>query len=144
MFGGDPGNFGVTAADGPRDPEVARRFETPTRMVTDPVVGDGTVVWTTATAAHAHDAATCEERFRFEPVRGTGSPAIADGVACLGYMETSFHALEVASGEPAWSVETTTRPSAAPVVAGSAVYYGPGAHRVYARDTASGETLWYR
>jgi outer membrane protein assembly factor BamB len=109
-----------------------------------PAVGDGTVVWTTATAAHAHDATTGEERWQFEPARGTGSPAIADGVAYLGSRGTSFHALEVASGEPAWSVETTSRPSVAPVVAGSAVYYGSGAHRVYARDTATGEKLWYR
>ena len=54
------------------------------------------------------------------------------------------YALEVASGEPAWSVETTSRPSVAPVVAGSPVYHGSGAHRVYARDTATGENLWYR
>jgi outer membrane protein assembly factor BamB len=54
------------------------------------------------------------------------------------------YALEVAPGAPAWSVETTSWPSVAPVVAGSAVYYGSGAHRVYARDTATGEKLWYR
>jgi outer membrane protein assembly factor BamB len=82
--------------------------------------------------------------FGSSPLRGTGSPAIADGVAYLGYTETSFHALEVASGEPAWSVVRTTRPSVAPVVADSAVYYGSGCHRVYARDTATGDTLWFR
>ena len=53
------------------------------------------------------------------------------------------YALEVAAGDPAWSVETTGRPSVAPVVAGSAVYYGSGAHRVYARDTVTGKKLWY-
>ena len=35
-------------------------------------------------------------------------------------------------------------PSVAPIAAGSAVYYGSGAYRVYARDTATGEKLWYR
>jgi outer membrane protein assembly factor BamB len=109
-----------------------------------PAVGDGTVVWTTATAAHAHDATTGEERWQFEPARGPVARPSPMASPTSGLRGTSFHALEVASGEPAWSVETTSRPSVAPVLAGSAVYYGSGAHRVYARDTATGEKLWYR
>ena len=138
--GGDrSGGLDAVALDGERLWHVESGFPTG-----GPAVGDGTVVWTTTTAAHAHDATTGKKRWQFEPARGTGSPAIADGVAYLGSRETSFHALDVSSGEPAWSVETTSRPSVAPIAAGSAVYYGSGAHRVYARDTATGEKLWYR
>ena len=133
------GGLDAVALDGERLWRVESGFPTG-----GPAVHNETVVWTTATAAHAHDATTGEERWQFEPARGTGSPAIADGVAYLGSRETSFYALEAASGDPAWSVETTSRPSVAPVLAGSLVYYGSGAYRVYARDTATGEKLWYR
>jgi outer membrane protein assembly factor BamB len=73
------GGLDAVALDGERLWRVESGFPTG-----GPAVGDGTVVWTTATAAHAHDATTGEERWQFEPARGTGSPAIADGVAYLG------------------------------------------------------------
>jgi hypothetical protein len=88
--GGDRnGGLDAVALDGERLWRVELGFPTG-----GPAVGDGTVVWTTATAAHALDTTTGEKRFWFEPARGTGSPAIADGVAYLGSRGTSFHALE--------------------------------------------------
>ena len=75
------------------------------------------------------------------PGRGTPSTvSVMNPAASLA----NNYALEVAPDAPAWSVETTSRPSVAPVVPGSAVYYGSGAYRVYARGTATDEKLWYR
>ena len=95
IFGGGTRNAGVAAADGPRDPEVAWRFETPTRMVTDPVVGDGTVVVGTIgdsptstaddedfsdPALYGVSAADGSERYRFDlPSPPHGTPALHDG-----------------------------------------------------------------
>lgn len=136
---GEPRTGGLDAVG--LDAERRWRAE-PGYPLSAPTVADGTVVWTTNEAAHAYDAATGEERWRFEPANGTGSPAVADGAVYLGSRETAFHALDLDSGDPIWSVETTSRPSVAPVVADETVYYGSGAHRVYGHDAATGERRW--
>jgi hypothetical protein len=137
MFGGGAHNPGVAAADGPRDPEVVWRFETPTRMTSDPVVCDGTVVVGTIgdsptstadgedfsdPALYGVSAADGSERFRFDlPSPPHGTPAMHDGHIFVETEDDGIYTLDATDGGFAWSRSTdaTFRPGAVTVYGGT-------------------------
>ncbi|MGH2615152.1 MAG: sigma-70 family RNA polymerase sigma factor [Thermomicrobiales bacterium] len=74
--------------------------------------------------------------------------AFADGAVFLGTSDGAFHAIDAASGEQRWRIQTDNVGGvmATPVVAGGLIYEitfnGPVPNRLYAFDAATGDERW--
>ena len=71
------------------------------------------------------------------------SSAALDGdLVIVGGRDKVVHAIDAATGEPAWTFATRARVDSSPVVAGGRVYIGSGDGRLYVLDAASGKKIW--
>lgn len=77
-----------------------------------------------------------ERRFPFY-----SSAALGGGLAVVGGRDRMVHALDLATGKPAWTFPTRARVDSSPAIAGGRVYLGSGDRRLYALDLATGKVL---
>ena len=70
------------------------------------------------------------------------SPALSGGRVVIGGRDKLVHAVDTATGEPAWTFATRARVDSSPAVAGGRVYIGSADNRFYVLDLASGSKLW--
>jgi eukaryotic-like serine/threonine-protein kinase len=169
QFRGDASHRGWLPGAPPASaPSVAWHFATGARIVSSPVVADGTVyVGSDDGHVYALDAASGQLRWAWRtegPVPST--PAVSDGrVHVLSY-DGRLHTLDAASGAPLWMfrtegerrfearglhgslprTQTVADPYdvflSSPAVAGGVVYLGSSDGHLYAMDAASGALRW--
>ena len=73
------------------------------------------------------------------------SPALSGmtgGRVVLGGRDKLVHAIDAATGKPAWTFATRARVDSSPAIAGDRVYIGSADNRFYVLDLASGSKLW--
>ena len=71
------------------------------------------------------------------------SSAALDGERVIvGGRDKVVHAIDAATGEPAWTFATRAGVDSSPVVADGRVYIGSGDGRLYVLDAESGTKLW--
>ena len=67
------------------------------------------------------------------------SAALADGRVIVGSRDKLVHAIDAATGKPAWTFTTRARVDSSPAVAGGRVYVGSSDGRLYVLDAAPGQ-----
>jgi eukaryotic-like serine/threonine-protein kinase len=164
-FGSDDGRvYAVAAATGRQLWMAATNGPVPST----PAVKDGVVYATSYDGRlYALDARTGARRFTFrtngerrfearglhgmQPARQTffdpfdvflSSPAVAGGVVYFGSGDGRIYAVDAASGQERWHVQTGDVVHASPAVAGGLVYAGSWDGDLYALDAATGEERW--
>jgi outer membrane protein assembly factor BamB len=60
----------------------------------------------------------------------------------VGGRDKAIHAIDAATGKPAWKFVTARRVDSSPALAGGRVYVGSSDGRLYVLDAASGEKRW--
>ncbi len=70
------------------------------------------------------------------------SAALAGDRVIVGGRDKMVHAIDVATGKPAWTFATRARVDSSPAVAGGRVYIGSSDNRFYVLDAATGRKLW--
>src|SRR5690606_28853768 len=112
---------------------------------TPALAGDLLLVPTTRGVLAALDAATGAERWRHE-AEGEGvlfaTPAVVPGGIVVGASDGVLRRLDLATGAVAWTHRFDGNVSAAPLVAGEAVYDGTLGERFAALDLATGAETW--
>ena len=71
-----------------------------------------------------------------------GGLTLLDGTVYFGMANGRVYAVDAATGQDLWFVESGRDVWSAPVVTDEVVYFGSLDHHVYALDRASGEQLW--
>lgn len=111
-----------------------------------PVAVDDTVyVATIEPLVYAVDAATGEERARFDlGAISSTDLAVADGVVFAGTETGALHAIETGSGATRWTLQLTQGVGliASPTVADGRVYANDAAGILHAVDIATGTAAW--
>jgi outer membrane protein assembly factor BamB len=109
-----------------------------------PLVVDGTVyVGTWAGALYAVDAATGEQRWRYQaPADIKGSAALADGAIVVGDYAGNVHALDPRTGAERWTYTGGTRFYGGPAVSGHTIVIGDVGGAVIALDARTGAERW--
>ena len=109
-----------------------------------PLVVDGLVyVGTWAGGLHAVDAATGEQRWRYQaPDDIKGSAALANGLIVVGDYSGNVHALDPATGAERWTYTGGTRFYGGPAVRGDTIVIGDVGGAVIAIDARSGAERW--
>jgi outer membrane protein assembly factor BamB len=69
------------------------------------------------------------------------SAALAGGRVILGGRDKFVHALDTATGKPAWTFATRARVDSSPVIAAGRVYIGSGDGKLYVLDAQTGKKL---
>ncbi|ACB75472.1 PQQ-binding-like beta-propeller repeat protein [Opitutus terrae] len=118
------------------------RFQTGDLVQSSPAVSGGVVCFgARSMAVFGLDAKTGALKWR-RPHSGSwvvASPAIAAGKVIIGGSDSHLlEALDLHTGEPAWSVDTGARIIGSPVVIGQTVLYGGEDCRIYTIDARSG------
>ena len=67
---------------------------------------------------------------------------LPDGRVVLGGRDKRIHAIDAASGKPAWTFATQARVESSPAIVGRRVFVGSSDGRLYALDLARGTRLW--
>jgi outer membrane protein assembly factor BamB len=131
-----------------RSPKVLWRFETSYSLSpSSPVVVDQVAYIGNTDGVYALDAATGEERWRFESGRcWFSAPVVKDGVVYVGGRDIGagayyLYALDAATGEERWRFQAGGSVTP-PAVADGIVYFGSDDNYVYALDGATGKWLW--
>jgi outer membrane protein assembly factor BamB len=70
------------------------------------------------------------------------SAALSNGKIVVGGRDKLVHAIDAATGQPAWTFATRARVDSSPAAAGGRVYIGSADNRLYVLDLASGSKLW--
>jgi outer membrane protein assembly factor BamB len=70
------------------------------------------------------------------------SAAFAAGRIIVGSRDKLVHAIDAASGKPAWTFATSARVDSSPAIAAGRVYVGSSDGRLYVLDAASGRKHW--
>ena len=70
------------------------------------------------------------------------SAALSNGRVIVGGRDKLVHAIDAATGEPAWTFATRARVDSSPVVAGGRVYVGSNDGRLYVLDLETGQRQW--
>jgi eukaryotic-like serine/threonine-protein kinase len=70
------------------------------------------------------------------------SPAIADGILCVGSSDHYLYALDAATGALHWKFKTDGRVTSSPAVSAGLVYFGSFDSNFYAVDAATGQLKW--
>lgn len=111
-----------------------------------PAIEDGIVCCGCRDAhLYALDLRSGAERWRFSTGQSwvVGSPALAGGKVVFATSDTSLvHALDVASGRPAWQVQAEAYMFASPTVAGDTVLLGQLNGTLLALSLADGAERW--
>jgi eukaryotic-like serine/threonine-protein kinase len=158
MFRGNPARTGVMPGPGPQEPVGilwrSPLLETGDRVWSSPAVANGLVYVGTATfigspagALHALDAASGQERWRFdtEGFSMSASPAVVDGVvyAAADNSYTGFaYALDAQTGQERWRTEIgPDRTWDGPIVADGLVHLCTES-AVVTLDAATGAERW--
>lgn len=103
-------------------------------------VADGVVYFGLGGTLFAVDAATGEERNRFDAAGHTSSPTVADGVVCVGG-GGELHALDVDGWTERWRVDTGDK-IWFPTIRDGAVYVPNNGGVFTVLDVESGEKRW--
>ncbi len=94
---------------------------------------------------YAVDAGSGKEKWSF-PTQGSwvvGSPAVAGGLILFGTSDSNlFHALDAATGKPAYQVQDNFFLFSSPAVASDVVYIGKMNGGLEALDLKTGKQLW--
>jgi len=154
------GQLGHAAATGSRDtvatpvrvgPAVARRCpapaDAPHRGLPTPVATETAAFretpQRTGAAATAGPAGRPAVRWRATgPAVVFSSPVAAGGLVVVGGGDGGVHAVEAATGRPAWGFATGGPVDASPAVAGPTVYSTSADGNLYALDLAGGALRW--
>lgn len=82
-------------------------------------------------------------RWKFD-TRGIvwGPIVAANGTAYFGSQDSSFYAVDIATGRARWSIRTAGGNSSGPTIVGNTVYFGGGDAHVYALNVADGSLRW--
>jgi eukaryotic-like serine/threonine-protein kinase len=139
----------LTATPGERVPKVLWSFQTSFSFsVASPVVVDQVAYIGDSDGVYALDAATGEERWRFDAGCWASAPSLKDGVIYVGGTDLGadmdgyyLYALDAATGEERWRFQAGGSVTSA-AVAGGTVYVGSDDNYVYALDGATGKWLW--
>ena len=67
------------------------------------------------------------------------SAALSNGLVIVGGRDKRVHAIDAATGKPAWTFSTRARVDSSPAVAGGRVYIGSNDGRLYVLDLATGQ-----
>ena len=144
------------------DGAIAWRTQLTSEVLSRPrAAGDLIVARTLDGKLFGLDAGSGEVRWSYDGgvpsliVRGTGPPAVADGVAIAGFDNGRVTAVQSATGEVLWEsavsdprgaseIERLTDVDTEPVVEGGAVYAASYERAVAAFDAETGRTLWRR
>jgi outer membrane protein assembly factor BamB len=70
------------------------------------------------------------------------SAAFVGGRIVVGGRDKLVHAIDAASGKPAWTFATGARVDSSPAVAGSRIYVGSSDGRLYVLDASTGRKHW--
>ena len=70
------------------------------------------------------------------------SPAVADGMVCVGALDGKVYALDASTGAFKWSYQTGYTIASSPAVANGMVYIGSEDNKTYALDASSGKLIW--
>ncbi|MBL8331339.1 MAG: PQQ-binding-like beta-propeller repeat protein [Rubrivivax sp.] len=169
QFRGGPAHAGVYASQAPRTmPGIAWQFTTGDRIVSSPVLSEGTLFFGSNDGhVYALDAASGRQRWAWRTEGAVPStPAVQDGrVHVLSY-DGRLHTLDAATGAPLWTFATggerrfearglhgsTPRTQtiadpydvylSSPAVVAGVLYFGSSDGHVYALDAASGAPRW--
>lgn len=168
MFRGDAAHAGVYASTPPTLRAVAWTVRTRAKVLSSPVVADGTVyIGSTDHTLRALDLHSGREKWSFKTGGAVASsPAIAAGCVIFSSLDGQVRAVEAATGKLVWSFQTEgerrfTAPglhgllprtevmpdpfdvflSSAAVVGGIA-YVGSGDGHIYALDVRTGAQRW--
>ena len=71
-----------------------------------------------------------------------GSAAVSGNLVIIGGRDKMVHALDRASGQERWSLQTKGRIEGSPVVVGERVFVGSSDGTLYGIDLASGKKVW--
>ncbi len=169
MFRGDIARTGVYQSAAPQNiSHIAWEFKTGERVLSSPVVAEGTVyVGSNDHLVHAIDAKSGREIWKFQTdANVNGSPACANGMVYILSLDGNAYALEARTGKLLWKFQTGGEsrlnlagiygllPSrevvpdawdfllSSPAVDGGVVYFGSGDHHVYALDAQIGKLRW--
>lgn len=114
--------------DSARRLETAWTFDAGGYVASTPAVANGRVYVVSTGGIYALDAASGEEIWHNESLRGTASPAIADGKLYVNTGGAVLHRLDATSGESEWQAVIDEHPRASgfssPVIAGQLVIVG--------------------
>jgi outer membrane protein assembly factor BamB len=170
MFRGNAAHTGVYASAAPTLAAPAWTFRTGAKVLSSPVVAEGTLyVGSADHHLYALDAKTGALKWRFQAAGAiASSPAVAEGRVIFSSLDGLIHGLDAATGKPAWTFRTEgerrfTAPGihgaqprtelmvdpfdvflSSPAVAGGLVFVGSGDHHVYALEASSGALRWKR
>ena len=169
LFRGDAARTGVYPSAAPKSIEhVLWEFKTGGRVISSPVVADGTVyVGSNDHFLHALDAGSGRELWKFQTGANVNStPAVAGGAVYFLSLDGNAYALDARTGKQLWKFATSGEsrlnlagiygllPSrevvpdvwdfylSSPVVVDGTVYFGSGDHNVYALDARTGTLRW--
>lgn len=70
------------------------------------------------------------------------SAALAGGRVIVGSRDKLLHAIDAATGKPAWTFTTRARVDSSPAIAGGRIYVGSSDGRLYVLDAVSGQKHW--
>lgn len=145
FFRGDLQRTGVSRAEGGLVGELLWRSEIGgKRGFSSPVVfGDTVFVGSGDRRLYAVDAASGEERWRFETGgRVESSPSVDSGTVYVGSDDGYLYALDAESGAERWSFGTGGKVRSSPAIVAGVVYFGSSDGGVYALDAGSGQQRW--
>ncbi|MCX6625451.1 MAG: PQQ-binding-like beta-propeller repeat protein [Acidobacteria bacterium] len=94
---------------------------------------------------YALDAGTGKEKWRFPNNKSwvIATPAIAAGNIYFGTSDSrKFHALDIATGKPRFSLPTRTYSFSSPAISGDTAYFGLFDGRLWGVDIQQGTLLW--
>jgi outer membrane protein assembly factor BamB len=130
-----------------RSPKVLWRFKTGFSFsASPPVVVDQVAYIGDSDGVYALDAATGEERWRFDTGHWFSAPALKEGAVYVGGTDIGadeyyLYALDAATGEERWRLQLGGSVTF-PTVVDGVVYLGSDDNYVYALDSATGKWLW--
>ena len=70
------------------------------------------------------------------------SPAVVDGIVCVGSRDHKLYALNAADGAKLWELKVGSWVESSPAIVNGIVYFGANDGRLHALDVHSGEELW--
>jgi len=132
-------------------------FEAGGPVYSSPTVVDGTVyVGSHDRNLYAIDAETGEEQWRFRTgknpnlhgkmgMKGVGirsSPQVVDGTVYFGANDYNVYAVDAATGEEEWRVETESYIYSSPTLVDGIVYVASRGSTLYALDADTGDSIW--
>ena len=129
------------------DGTEAWTIETPGKVISSPVVADGTAYFGCMVSGdvQARAVENGSHQWTFETAGSvSSSPALDDGTLYIGSNDRNLYAIDLTDGVEQWRFETNSPIASSPAVDGDTVYIGTGSadNKVFALDAADGSVKW--